>query len=95
MIAVYGKNQEAVWKKVFRFRGLIDDFEPKFDQVHSQHDSGGMNDEQRDLMMEGLMGRFLIALDEPPEEVEEEDEEEEELEETSSFAAHVARQEEE
>ena len=95
LIAVYGKNQEAIWKRVFRFRGLIDDYEPKFDALLKQHESGAINDEQKQLMVEGLMGRFLDQLDEapPPEEVDEEVEEDEE-DEDGSFASHVARKEE-
>lgn len=94
LIAVYGKNQEAVWKKVFRFRGLIDDYEPKFEGLVKQHEAGTINDEQKQLMIEGLMARFLDQLDEvPPEEVEEEEEDEDE-ENDGSFASHVSRKEE-
>ncbi|MEM9071027.1 MAG: hypothetical protein AAGE52_21125 [Myxococcota bacterium] len=88
LIAVYGKNQEAIWKKVLRYRGLIGDYEPKFESIHAQHASGDVDGDQRDLMMEGLMGRFLDTLDEAPEE---EEEVEEEKVDTSSFASHVAR----
>ncbi len=95
LIAVYGKNQEAIWKKVFRFRGLMEDYEPKFEALSKQHESGAINDEQKQLMVEGLMGRFLDQLDEiPPEEEEDEIDEDDETD-NSSFASHVSRQEEE
>ena len=93
LIAVYGKNQEAIWKKVVRFRGLIDDFEPHYDAIEEQTERGDLNADQRNLMLEGLMARFLDQLDEiPPSEAELEDQNEEDQ--STGFAAHVARQEE-
>ena len=79
------------WKKVFRFRGLIDDYQPKFDGLLKQHEDGAINDEQKELMVEGLMARFLDQLDEIPPDEEEEVEEEEE-EDDGSFASHISRQ---
>ncbi len=89
LVAVYGKNQEAIWKRVMRYRGLIDEYEPKFEALRAQYDSGDIDRSQRDLMMEGLMGRFLDQLDEaPPQDAAPA---EEVVEDTSSFASHVAR----
>ncbi|MCA9615740.1 MAG: hypothetical protein KC586_23450 [Myxococcales bacterium] len=86
LIAVYGKNQEAIWKKVLRFRSVIDEYEDKYEGVSNREGSS----EDRDLMMEGLLGRFLDELDRIPED--EEDEEDEPVkEDRGSFAAHVSR----
>ena len=88
LIAVYGKNQEAIWKKVLRFRGLIDDYEGHYTHVSPQK----ATEMQRELLLEGLMRRLLAALDTIPED-EEEDELIEEVseEEARSFAAHIAK----
>lgn len=88
LIAVYGKNQEAIWKRVMRYRGLIEEYEPKFEAIQAQHERGDIDRGQRDLMMEGLMGRFLDQLDEAPPATAAE---EEAPEDTTSFASHVAR----
>lgn len=61
LLAIYGKNQEAIWKKVARFRSVIDDFEGRYDRVAARED-----DDERELMMEGLLGRFLDELDRAP-----------------------------
>ena len=84
LIAIYGKNQEAIWKKVLRFRAVIDDYEERYDDLRERE----VDEDDRDLMMEGLLGRFLDELDRAPsdEEVEEEPEEPKD-----SFAAHVSR----
>lgn len=87
LIAVFGKNQEAIWKKVVRFRGLVDDYEEKYDEVVEQQ----VSESQRELMMEGLMARFLDDLDTVPEDEEEELVEEVSEEEARGFAAHVAK----
>ena len=92
LIAVYGKNQEAIWKKVARYYRVIDEFEDRYDEVNSQVESGAVVAQQRQLMMEGLLSMFLDELDSVPEEDEDVDEEVSE-EEAKSFAAHIARQE--
>ncbi|HJK89179.1 MAG TPA: hypothetical protein RMH85_25895 [Polyangiaceae bacterium LLY-WYZ-15_(1-7)] len=89
LIAVYGRNQEAIWRKVVRFRAIMDEYEERYEALREQHASGDFDDDQRDLMMEGLMARFLDELDTVPDD--EGDDEEEAAEEQRSFAAHVAR----
>lgn len=87
LLAVYGRNQEAIWRKVARFRGLIDEYELKYLELSERKG----NDDDRNLMLEGLMARFLDELDTiPPQE--EEPEPEPKL---RGFAAHVAKQREE
>jgi len=98
LLAVYAKNSEAIWKKVARFYRVIDDFEERYDALATQVEEGKISEEQRELMMEGLMARFLDELDTLPPEEEDEEEEptEEELEKArTSFASHVARHKEE
>ena len=67
----------------------MDEYEERYEALREQHASGDFDDDQRDLMMEGLMARFLDELDTVPDD--EGDDEEEAAEEQRSFAAHVAR----
>ena len=85
LVAIYGKNQEAIWKKVLRFRALVDDYEERYDAIAAREGSA----DDRALMLDGLLGRFLDELDTVPEEEPEAPEEEEE--DREGFAAHVAR----
>ena len=89
LLAVYGKNSEAIWKKVPRFHGIIAAYEDQWREVHAQHDAGDIDAERRDLIMEGLVARFLdelVTLPEP------EEEDAPALEGPTGFAAHVAKQ---
>jgi hypothetical protein len=84
LIAVYGKNQEAIWKKVLRFRAVIDDYGDRYDGIAKRDGS----DDDRELMMEGLLGRFLDELDRIPED---DDVEPEPIDTRGTFAEHVSR----
>lgn len=86
LLAIYGKNQEAIWKKVLRFRAIVDDFETRYDGIAKREGSA----DDRELMMEGLLGRFLDELDRVPDETEDA-EPEEEPDTRGSFAEHVSR----
>lgn len=93
LIAVYGKNQKSIWRKVGHIRGVVDDFEERFDQLQAKIESGDFGDEERTLMIDGLLGRFLDELENVPEPEPEEDEEPDTpASEGGSFAAHVAKQ---
>lgn len=79
LVATFGKNQAQVVKKVRVARRLVDAYEPRFEEL------AGASDSARELMMEGLVSRFLAELDEA--------EEPEEKPEAKGFKAHVARSE--
>jgi hypothetical protein len=85
LIAIYGTNQEAIWKKVLRFRSVIDEYEERYDAIAERE---GRADD-RALMMDGLLGRFLDELDSVPEDEPEAPEAESDA--GDGFAAHVAR----
>ena len=52
LVAAYAKNHDRVWAKQERIRELV---------------GGCRTEHERDLMIDGLMSRFLLALDDGPE----------------------------
>ena len=89
LVALYGKNQKDIWRKVSHIRGVVDDYEDRFKALEAKIEGGDFGPDDRVLMIDGLLGRFLDELDDvPPPEPEEEPEEES----RSTFAAHVAKQ---
>ncbi|MEM7604967.1 MAG: hypothetical protein AAF411_06380, partial [Myxococcota bacterium] len=80
LIAVYGRNSGVIGKKVGRYRTIIRDFEPRYDELVAQT----RDVDQRELMLDGLVTRFLDELDAPFE-----DEPDPVSGGSSSFADHV------
>ena len=89
LAALYVRNHDRIWKKVARFRGLIEIYEEKYDALKRDAKTGVISNDHRDLMIDGLMSRFLTELDSGPEDEPEVDDEDGP--ETGSFAAHVAK----
>ncbi|MEM9192797.1 MAG: hypothetical protein AAGF12_26720 [Myxococcota bacterium] len=90
LVALYVRNHSKVMARVKGYRELIGEYEPKYTKI-----IGGEGDsEQRELMVDGLMSRFLDDLDAyTPEDGEgwDEDEEDDERESLSAFERHVER----
>ncbi len=84
LLAVYGKNPRLIGKKVIRYREIIASYRPRYESLRDEN----QNIEQRDLMLDGLMKRFLDDLDAPLPEAEEAPAA------TGAFAEHVRQQEE-
>lgn len=59
LLAVYGKNHKLIGRKIVRYRELIREYRPRYESVRN---STSAADEQ-DLMLDGLMKRFLDELD--------------------------------
>jgi hypothetical protein len=87
LVAIYVKNHKRIWLKVDRYRIVIDEYRTAYEEVRSDWAEGGLKDSQRDLMVDGLLGRFLAELDsyEPDEEDAEEEDD------GGSFAAHAEK----
>jgi hypothetical protein len=68
LVGLYVKNHERIWKRVERHKRVVDRFRSRFDEIRSDYVDGTIRDDQRDLMVDGLMGRFLAELDQdgPP-----------------------------
>jgi hypothetical protein len=89
LVAIYVKNHKRIWLKVDRYKVVIDEYRTAYEEVRSDWTEGGLKDSQRDLMVDGLLGRFLVELDsyEPNDAVDEEEEDDEK----HSFAAHTEK----
>ena len=85
LLAVYGKNTASIGKKVVRYRAMVEEYEARYAQLEAELEDA--SESRRDLMVEGLMSRFLDELDTEPEEEERTEKE------TGGFAAHIAREE--
>jgi hypothetical protein len=90
LVAIYVKNHERIWKRVALYKTLVDDYRPRYDEIVKDYGSGKVREDQRNLMVDGLMARFLIDLDADTE-ADEEEGDEEEAEEDRGFGAHVAK----
>jgi hypothetical protein len=90
LVAIYVKNHARIWAKVERYKALIDENRPRFEEIRIDWVEGGIKDAQRDLMVDGLMSRFLADLDafEPSADDEEGADEGEEK---FSFASHLEK----
>ena len=64
LVAVYVKNRKQIHGRVDHCRGLVAKYRPQWDAVRGDWAEGKLRTDQRDLMMDGLMARFLVELDE-------------------------------
>ena len=83
LLAVYGKNTASIGKKVVRYREVVSDYGDRYAEL--KQELAGATEARRDLMVDGLMSRFLDELDAETQEPEAEAGVD------SGFAAHVAR----
>jgi hypothetical protein len=67
LVAVYAKNHDRVWAKQERIRELVVAYRTDHERVLAEFRAGQFGTHERDLMVDGLMGRFLLALDDGPE----------------------------
>ena len=84
--ALYVKNHKRIWAQQDRYKLLIDEYRGKHLSVRTKFVDGGLDADERDLMIDGLLRRFLEQLDVQPDlgqtEDEEGDEADEDLDET-------------
>ncbi|MBX3274419.1 MAG: hypothetical protein KF729_29410 [Sandaracinaceae bacterium] len=80
--ALYARNHRKIWAQQERYKALIGQYRIKHQQVRGKLVDGSIDDDERDLMVEGLLRRFLEEIDLEPDlgddeaEVEDRDEEE-------------------
>jgi hypothetical protein len=87
LVTIYVRNHKRIWLKVERYKIVIDEYRTAYEEVHSDWTEGGLRDSQRDLMVDGLLGRFLMELDS----YEPNDEDDEVEDSKSGFAAHAEK----
>ncbi|MBK7078978.1 MAG: hypothetical protein IPH44_42610 [Myxococcales bacterium] len=64
MLAYLVRNQKDILKKVERYRGVLAETERKYKDTHAQWRDGKYDVAQRNLMIDGLMKRFVADVDE-------------------------------
>jgi hypothetical protein len=75
--ALYVRNHKRIWAQQSRYKEMIGQFRIKHQQVRTKFVDGAIDGDERDLMLDGLMRRFLEELDVVPDLGETESEEEE------------------
>lgn len=75
LVALYVRNHRVIWAKVDRYKVLLDQFRPRFEEIRGDYLDGHLRTDQRDLMMDGLMTRLLDELDAYDDELEAEKDE--------------------
>ncbi|MGF1468399.1 MAG: hypothetical protein ACFCGT_19930 [Sandaracinaceae bacterium] len=66
LAALYARNHGRIWAQQERYRGLIGVYRVKHQQVRAKFVDGTIDQDERDLMLDGLLRRFLEELDQPP-----------------------------
>lgn len=67
LLAVYGREQSSVRRKAVAARHLVTRYRSEFDGLVRERGSRPMRDAQWNTMMDGLVQRFLVELDEASE----------------------------
>jgi hypothetical protein len=65
LVSYFFRNQRDIIKKVGIYRKLIDDAHERYDELQSGWHDGRFDTTDRNLMIDGLMKRFIQQIDEP------------------------------
>lgn len=63
LIAYFVKNRTEITDKIKSYRTLVADLRTSFEKLQSDHRDNRLDTEQRNLMADGLLQRFLTDLD--------------------------------
>lgn len=63
LVTVYARNHERIRGRVQRYRELIDRYRSRYKELRDQYVEGDVDRPQRNLMIDGLLNRFLGDLD--------------------------------
>lgn len=66
LAALYAKHHERIWAQVDRYRALVDEYRPQYDEVIAGRADDKLTQSQHELMIDGLMARFVERLEEIP-----------------------------
>lgn len=64
LVSLYLRNQEAITAKVKGYREMIKEYDGKYEKVRGDWVDRKIDADQRDLMMDGLLQRFLAEIEE-------------------------------
>ena len=65
--ALYARNHRKIWAQKARYESILGQYRIKHQQVRTKYVDGAIDDDERKLMVDGLLRRFLDEIDEPPE----------------------------
>jgi len=72
--ALYARNHQRIWAQQDRYKSIIGQYRIKHQQVRGKFVDGTIDADERDLMVEGLLRRFIEEIEQEPELPEDEDE---------------------
>lgn len=64
--ALYAKNHRRIWAQQERYKGIIGQYRVRHQQVRAKFVDGALDADERDLMIDGLLRRFLEEIDRKP-----------------------------
>lgn len=64
MVSYFVRNQKDIVKKVSLYKTLIADMEKRYTEAQTSWRDGKIGDSERNLMIDGLMKRFIEQIDE-------------------------------
>jgi hypothetical protein len=66
LVAAYSSNHRRIWDQQDRYRKMIGDYRVKYERIRADWLDGSIVEEHRDLMIDGLLNRFLEDIDADP-----------------------------
>ncbi len=73
--ALYARNHRKIWAQQDRYKAIIGQYRVKHQQVRGKFVDGGIDADERDLMVEGLLRRFIEEIEQEPDLGDESDDE--------------------
>jgi hypothetical protein len=73
--ALYARNHKKIWAQQERYKAILGQYRVKHQQVRGKFVDGGIDADERDLMIEGLLRRFIEEIEQEPDLGEDEDDE--------------------
>ncbi|MFK7987491.1 MAG: hypothetical protein AB8I08_15835 [Sandaracinaceae bacterium] len=64
--ALYARNHKYIWAQQERYKTLMSEYRVKHQQVRGKFLEGIVDEDERDLMVDGLLRRFLAEIEEKP-----------------------------
>lgn len=64
--ALYARNHRKIWAQQDRYKAIIGQYRVKHQQVRGKFVDGGIDADERDLMVEGLLRRFIEEIEQEP-----------------------------
>lgn len=67
LVALYAKNHERIWALRERYEKMVGEYRGKFEQCRARFIDGKASREEMELMIDGLLARFVADIEKEPE----------------------------